>query len=74
MSNTLKYAPFWLVWNPNGKSPTYRHHSEASAVAESERLASAYPGETFIVLESICGRRVDNMLCIVMRSGSDVPF
>lgn len=74
MSNVLKYAPFWLVWNPNGRSPTFRHHTESSAIAEAERLAKEHPGGTFIVLESICARRVDSMLCIDMRGGSDIPF
>lgn len=74
MSNVLKYASFWFVWNPDGRSPSYKHPSEAAAVGEAERLARLHPGNTFVVLESICARRVDNMLCIDMRSNSDIPF
>lgn len=74
MSNLLRYAPFWFVWNPNGHAPRYRHPSEASAIKEAERLARENPGRTFIVLESVCARRVDDMLCIEMRAGSEVPF
>ena len=74
MSNQLNYAPFWLVWNADGKNPTYKHQSEESAVKEAERLARQAPGSTFVVLESVCARRVDDMLKIDMRAGSDVPF
>lgn len=74
MSNQLTYAPFWLVWNPDGKNPMYQHRSEQGAVTEAERLARQSPGTTFVVLESACARRVDDMLKIEMRAGSDVPF
>lgn len=70
----LKYAPFWFVWNPDGRSPTYRHRSEESAVAEAERLARTNPGETFVVLESVCARRVDSMLRLDMRAIDGIPF
>lgn len=74
MINQLTYKAFWFVWNPNGHNPKYQHNSEASATAEAERLARAHPGETFVVLESICARRVDDMLRIVMRTDCDIPF
>lgn len=74
MGTALHYAPFWLVWNPNGHSPAYKHPSPERATAEAERLARVNPGQTFVVLESVCGRRVDDMLRIEMRPGSDVPF
>lgn len=74
MSNKLTYATFWFVWNTNGRNPTYRHTSEASATSEAERLARLHPGETFVVLESVCARRVDDMLRIEMRQDSEVPF
>lgn len=74
MSNLLKYSSFWFVWNPEGHSPTYKHPSEKSAVGEAERLARLHPGNTFVVLESVCARRVDDMLRIEMRNNSEVPF
>jgi glutathione S-transferase len=74
MSNELRHAPFWLVWNPNGRSPTFRHPSEQNAVTEAERLARLNPGETFIVLESVSARRVDSMIRIDMRAGDGIPF
>ncbi len=42
--------PFWLVWNPVGGPPTYKHPSLESAKAEAERLARLYPGQSFFVL------------------------
>ncbi|HBG32061.1 MAG TPA: hypothetical protein DDW98_15790, partial [Gammaproteobacteria bacterium] len=61
-------------WNPNGRSPTFRHPSEQNAVTEAERLARLNPGETFIVLESVSARRVDSMIRIDMRAGDGIPF
>ncbi len=74
MGHTLTYKPFWFVWNPDGRSPQFRHSREASAISEAERLARENPGHTFVVLESVCARRVDDMLRIAMRSDSDIPF
>ena len=45
-------AKFWIVWNPAGKNPKFRHTSEDSAKAEAARLATENPGVKFIVLES----------------------
>lgn len=42
---------FWMVLGTG--TPTYRHHSADSARNEAERLARQFPGETFVVLESI---------------------
>ena len=47
---------FWLVWNPNGRSPTFRHHSRQSATTEAERLANQNPGLNFFILEAVAGR------------------
>jgi hypothetical protein len=41
---------FWLVWNPDGSNPTYRHESYAAAQAEAKRLALRHPGQEFYVL------------------------
>lgn len=45
--------PFWLVWNPQGRSPVYRHGSLKSAQAEAARLARNNPGEEFYVLATV---------------------
>ena len=66
--------PFWLVWNPAGRPPLYRHESQLAATSEAERLARANPGQTFVVLESVCSRRIDAMLRQDLRPGSDIPF
>lgn len=68
--------PFWMVWNPNGHAPTFRHPSKESAEREAERLARANPDRTFVVLESVCARRVDSMICIDLRptAEDEIPF
>ncbi len=51
MADTI--GRFWMVWNPQGRSPTYRHHSRAEADAEARRLAAANPDKFFIVLKVV---------------------
>lgn len=46
---------FWLVWNPDGRAPTYKHHSVENAKAEAKRLAISNPGQEFFVMASIVG-------------------
>jgi hypothetical protein len=45
----MKTLKFWLVWNEQGRNPTYKHATEADARAEAERLAKTYGG-TFHVM------------------------
>ena len=45
-------SPFWVIWNPQGRSPTVRHQYEHEARAEAQRLAKDNPGHSFIVLEA----------------------
>lgn len=61
--STQTESAFWLVWSPAGhKSPSFRHPSPQSATTEAERLATAHPGQLFVVLEPIAARRVDSMI------------
>lgn len=53
--------PFWVVWNPNGHSPTHKHDAIEKASREAERLARTNPGQTFVVLESVSAMVVDNL-------------
>lgn len=66
-----KAAPFWLVWNPAGQNPRRRHETETSATMEAALLARTFPGETFIVMESVCARRVGGMQQLDMRPAAD---
>ena len=40
---------FFIVWNPGGKNPTYRHTFESDALKEAERLATLNPNTEFFV-------------------------
>lgn len=46
---------FWMVWNPEGRAPTYRHETGESARDEAKRLARIHPGQTFVVLCAMRG-------------------
>lgn len=67
---------FWMVWSPTGNPPRVKHDSEGRATVEAERLARANPGDTFIVLEAIAARVVENMQRIDLRQGEgcEPPF
>lgn len=65
---------FWVVWNPERRPPMYRHMNEEDAIREAERLARMSPGETFIVLQTVCARRVNDMQRIDMRVDPGLPF
>lgn len=47
-----KESTFWLVWNPGGGSPTMRHPTYESAVAEARRLAESNASARFYVLSA----------------------
>lgn len=69
-------APFWFVWNPCGRNPSYKHPTEESAMQEAKRLAKEYAGEygcgTFIVLQSVAAFKMQRVnLAPPM---DDVPF
>lgn len=65
---------FWVVMNPEDNAPKFMHRSESSATTEAERLARKNPGQVFYVMESICGRVVDDMQRIQLRQIDDIPF
>lgn len=54
MRERKNYSPakFWMVVG-DGNSPKVRHESYQSASKEASRLASANPGTTFYVLETV---------------------
>ncbi|MFG1461787.1 hypothetical protein V5F77_02725 [Xanthobacter sp. DSM 24535] len=69
---------FFLVWNPEGRTPHYRHPSQASALAEAKRLAALNPGQKFYVLQplAIAATRdpVEIVHLVVEVAGDGIPF
>lgn len=59
---------FWIVWNPDGDNPTYRHPTEELAFAEAARLALTCPGHSFIVLRAV------SQFDVTQLSEDDMPF
>lgn len=65
--------PFWFVWNPSNRPPSFKHTTASGAMDEAERLARENPGQTFIVLESVMAYRIDALQRIDMRP-PEQPF
>lgn len=51
-----KQPSFWVIWNPSGRNPRYRHEAIEGANTEANRLALANPGEEFYVLQATSRR------------------
>lgn len=66
-------SDFWLVWNPMGGNPAYRHLGSASATVEAERLASLNPGQEFYVLHAISVSRRPKLVETLIL-GDGLPF
>jgi hypothetical protein len=64
---------FWLVWNPEGRSPTCKHPSRESAQTEAGRLAKTFPGQRFWVLEAQGFMRIVNP-CAWTPAEDGLPF
>lgn len=45
---------FWIVWNPGGSNPRFRHPTYENAATEARRLALQNPGQGFYVLAAEC--------------------
>ncbi len=70
---------FWMVYNPQGRAPTYQHEEYQPAKAEAERLASLNAGSQFFVLEAVgVAKKVDveyqNLAHRDPYQPEDVPF
>lgn len=59
MSKRKTLQRFWLVWNPQGRSPTCDHGSKRLATDEAKRLAKANPGQRFFVMRAVEGFEAD---------------
>lgn len=71
MRDQITTPPFWLVWDPQGRSPSRQHPNERSAMDEATRLAREHPGHDFYVLEPIS---VTKRQDIVTQRFTRIPF
>jgi hypothetical protein len=69
---SMEADAFWLVWSPQGSSPTHRHDTQYGATQEAERLAIKLPGREFYVLQAVALRQVDNMKRVLLIA--PIPF
>lgn len=68
------FKPYWMVHGSQGP-PTYKHVSLQSARQEAERMAKLYPGELFVILESIAAvEKFDVLWMEPGDDGCDIPF
>lgn len=68
-------TPFWLVWNPTGFPPKYKHSSVESAEAEAARLARCNPGQEFFVLRPVSStEKSDLTVRRFAPADQDIPF
>lgn len=74
MNEDPQDKPFWLVWNPVARAPTYRHDTAESAESEAKRLARLKPGDSFIVLQSVARFRILDVVKTDMRPDADEEF
>ena len=64
--------PFYVVWCPQGGSPTVRHDSLHKAHEEAKRLARANRGREFIVLCAFTAYQCSDLMQTDYRM--EVPF
>lgn len=73
---------FWLVWSDDGRAPTRKHWTKASAETEADRLATSHPGQVFTILACV-GARLAHIqpaakVAVVKReprkSDDEIPF
>ena len=65
---------FYVVWNPQGGSPRFRHDTSSSAQAEAERLAGQSPGQHFYVLAAVSVSCRNNITTLPLRLPDALPF
>lgn len=63
---------FWVIWNPEGRNPSYKHNTSGAAIEEAQRLARLNPGQSFYVLHAeTLVRTVD---VEVIKLAENIPF
>lgn len=69
-------SDFYVVWNPNGRNPQFRHDLREEAVNEAERLACIEPGQEFFVLHAVSVSRKPKPVETISLDGYDpeLPF
>ena len=65
---------FYVVWNPEGGPPTFRHGTIMGAEMEATRLARENPGRHFFVLGTIAEVVKADVTVTRFEQDSEIPF
>lgn len=65
---------FWMIWNPAGHAPVFKHFSFERAKAEAERLAEAHPDAEFYVLAAVAKCKRAPVVDWERIGADDIPF
>lgn len=52
---TIQRERFWMVWSPQGRTPSHKHFSREEADDEAKRLSRVTPSQEFFVLKAMAG-------------------
>ncbi len=70
----MRNEKFWIVWQPESGSPTYRHDSLEAATKEAERLAEATRTREFFVLEAVSVSKKVTVQTLSLEESGYPPF
>lgn len=66
---------FYIIWNPKGPhAPQEVHQAASTAESEAKRLATAYPGQSFYVMQATMRARTVDPVEVERFDTDIIPF